>query len=95
MINANKFVLLAQSENKNNGVRIVEIEYEPMLAFVNSLYTCQVAYKVLNVADKYNVEKLGSVCSQYISANLTNGNVLMSIVEAEKLKAAKLITGCL
>lgn len=78
------------NENKDIEVKIVNIEYEPMLAFVKFLYFGRVdfskgvefAFKVLKAADKYNVQKLRAVCTEFISSRLTQDNVLMVINQA-------------
>lgn len=90
------------AENKDNEVMIVDVEYEPMRALVKFLYPGKVdfgqsvefAWKVLRAADKYDVPKLESVCQDFLRSQLTDEDVLRTVVEASKGNAAKLMTGC-
>lgn len=78
-------------EKDGNEVEIKEVEYDHMLAFVKALYSGPIqlkivehAFSIMTIADKYNVTGMKSVCGEYIGSNLTTGNVLTSLIEADK-----------
>lgn len=82
IIKANKYVLMVHSDvframferwNEKDGdeVKIKDIEYEPMLAFMRAMYAGTImlqdvkfALNVMTAADKYNLAAIKKACAQ-------------------------------
>lgn len=82
-IRANKYILMAYSdvfrtkferwaENGVNELVIENIEYEPMLSFVMSMYSGEIklpnvnfGLKVMSAVDFYHVDAIKSACGHY------------------------------
>lgn len=89
-------------EKDGDEVEIKDVEYESMLAFVKALYTGTIkmvdvdfAFKVMTIADRYNVPAIKNACGEYVGKNMSSGNVLKCLVEADKLNAASMTQDCL
>lgn len=114
VIPVSKFVLMTHSdvfktmiksnlvENRSNEVSITDVEYEPMVQLVKTMYTgqlnlkqdVQLTFKVLTAADKYNVQAIVKACEQDIIEYLSDSNVRLVLTQANKVEAGAVRYAC-
>lgn len=88
-------------EHKNNEVVIVDIDKDVFEEFLHFIYTDEtknienMSMELLEVAEKYQVERLKHVCEAFIVKEINIGNAAKILIYADKYNATQLKQVCL
>ncbi|KAF7829790.1 BTB/POZ domain-containing protein [Senna tora] len=83
-------------ERRSGTIKISDVTYDALRAFVNYLYTAeacldeQMAYDLLVLAEKYEVKHLKTHCEKYLMARLNWDKAIASYAFAHQHNATKL-----
>lgn len=88
-------------ESRSGTIKITDVSYDALRAFVNYLYTAeacldeQMAYDLLVLAEKYQVKHLKGYCEKYLVSKLNWDNSLMSYAFAHQHNAKHMLEASL
>ncbi|KAF9682670.1 hypothetical protein SADUNF_Sadunf05G0132900 [Salix dunnii] len=88
-------------ESRSGIIRISDVSYDVLRAFVNYLYTAeacldeQMAYDHLILAEKYEVEHLKAYCEKFLVSKLNWDNSFVSYIFAHQYNAKHLLESAL
>ncbi|GLU00949.1 hypothetical protein SLE2022_182820 [Rubroshorea leprosula] len=80
-------------ESRSGTIKISDVSYEVLLAFINYLYTAeatldeQMAYDLVVFAEKYQVKHLKAYCEKFLVSKLNWDNSVMSYAFAHQQNA--------
>ncbi|KAI5311365.1 hypothetical protein L3X38_000317 [Prunus dulcis] len=97
-----KAMLENEMEESHSGtIKISDVSYDALCAFVNYLYTAeicldqQLAYYLLVMAEKYQVQHLKDYCQKFLVSNLNWDNVLPTYTFAHQHNSKPIIDAAL
>ncbi|XP_008219565.1 PREDICTED: BTB/POZ domain-containing protein At4g08455-like isoform X1 [Prunus mume] len=88
-------------ESLSGTIKIGEVSYRTLGAFVNFLYTAEVcldqqlAYDLFVMAEKYQVQRLKDYCQKFLVSNLNWDNSLLTYTLAHRHNAKQIIDAAL
>lgn len=88
-------------ESRSGTIKIADVTYDALRAFVNYLYNAeacldeQIAYELLELAEKYQVKHLKSHCEKFLVTKLTWDNSVMCYAFAHQHNAKHLLDAAL
>lgn len=88
-------------ESRSGTIKISDVTYDALRTFVNYLYTAeacldeQMAYDLLELAEKYQVKHLKAYCEKFLLSKLNWDNSVMSYAFAHQHNAKQLLDASL
>ncbi|XP_044510099.1 BTB/POZ domain-containing protein At4g08455-like [Mangifera indica] len=88
-------------ESRSGTIKISDVTYDALRTFVNYLYTAeacldeQMAYDLLELAEKYQVKHLKAYCEKFLVSKLNWDNSVMSYAFAHQHNAKQLLDASL
>ncbi|GLT55848.1 hypothetical protein SLA2020_289350 [Shorea laevis] len=88
-------------ESRSGTIKISDVSYEALRAFINYLYTAeaaldeQMAYDLLVLAEKYQVKHLKAYCEKFLVSKLNWDNSVMSYAFAHQQNAKLVVDAAL
>ncbi|KAF5725299.1 BTB/POZ domain-containing family protein [Tripterygium wilfordii] len=88
-------------ESRSGTIKISDVSYDALRAFVNYLYTAeacldeQMAYDLLVLAEKYQVKHLKAYCEKFLVSKLNWDNSIMSYAFAHQHNAKHVLDAAL
>lgn len=88
-------------ESRSGMIKIFDVSYDVLRAFVNYLYTAEVfldeqmAFELLVLAEKYQVKHLKAFCEKFMTSKVNNDNAIASYAFAHRHNAKQLLDAAL
>ncbi|XP_039120465.1 BTB/POZ domain-containing protein At4g08455 [Dioscorea cayenensis subsp. rotundata] len=88
-------------ESRSGMIRISDVSYDVLRAFVNYLYTAeilldeQMACDLLVLAEKYQVKYLKAFCEKFMTSKVNNENAIINYAFAHRHNAKQLLDAAL
>lgn len=88
-------------ESRSGTIKISDVSYEALRAFINYLYTAEaclderMAYDLVVLAEKYQVKHLKAHCEKFLVSKLNWNNCLMNYAFAHQHNAKQMLDAAL